>query len=83
MNKIVEYMFFGLPIVCYDLREARVSADEAARYVEANSEEALARGILDLAGDAAVPGTDAELRHGPRAQRPGLGLFRAAASRRL
>ena len=26
MNKIVEYMFFGLPIVCYDLREARVSA---------------------------------------------------------
>jgi glycosyltransferase involved in cell wall biosynthesis len=52
MNKIVEYMFFGLPIVCYDLREARVSADEAARYVEANSEEALARGILDLAGDA-------------------------------
>ena len=44
MNKIVEYMFFGLPIVCYDLREARVSADPAARYVEANNEDALAEG---------------------------------------
>jgi len=52
MNKIVEYMFFGLPIVCYDLREARVSADEAARYVEANNEDALARGILDLSTDS-------------------------------
>lgn len=51
MNKIVEYMFFGLPIVCYDLREARVSADEAALYVEANKEDALARGILALAAD--------------------------------
>lgn len=54
MNKIVEYMFFGLPIVCYDLREARVSADEAALYVEANKEDALARGILALAADDAA-----------------------------
>ncbi|HEX4572175.1 MAG TPA: glycosyltransferase family 4 protein [Dongiaceae bacterium] len=54
MNKIVEYMFFGLPIVCYDLREARVSADEAARYVEANNEDALARGILELSRDDAA-----------------------------
>jgi glycosyltransferase involved in cell wall biosynthesis len=54
MNKIVEYMFFGLPIVCYDLREAHVSAGEAARYVEANNEDALARGILELSGDAAA-----------------------------
>jgi glycosyltransferase involved in cell wall biosynthesis len=52
MNKIVEYMYFGLPIVCYDLREARVSADEAARYVAANDESALAAGILQLLGDA-------------------------------
>ncbi len=51
MNKIVEYMFFGLPIVCYDLREARVSAGAAARYVEANSEKALARGIRELLAD--------------------------------
>ena len=26
MNKIMEYMFFGLPIVCYDLTEHKVSA---------------------------------------------------------
>jgi glycosyltransferase involved in cell wall biosynthesis len=51
MNKIVEYMYFGLPIVCYDLTEARVSAAEAALYVEANNEDALARGIIQLAGD--------------------------------
>jgi glycosyltransferase involved in cell wall biosynthesis len=53
MNKIIEYMFFGLPIVCYDLAEARVSAGEAALYVEANNETALARGILRLIGDPA------------------------------
>ena len=51
MNKIVEYMYFGLPIVCYELTEARVSAAEAALYVEANNEDALARGIMQLAGD--------------------------------
>jgi glycosyltransferase involved in cell wall biosynthesis len=51
MNKIVEYMYFGLPIVCYDLREARVSAAEAAHYVAANDESALAQGILQLLAD--------------------------------
>lgn len=51
MNKIIEYMFFGLPIVCYDLKEARVSADEAALYVEANDDMALARGMYRLIGD--------------------------------
>jgi glycosyltransferase involved in cell wall biosynthesis len=56
MNKIVEYMYFGLPIVCYDLTEARVSAADAALYVEANSEDALARGIMRLAGDEAACG---------------------------
>ncbi len=51
MNKIVEYMYFGLPIVCYALTEARVSAADAALYVEANNEDALAAGIVALAGD--------------------------------
>ncbi len=54
MNKVVEYMYFGLPIVCYDLTEARVSAAGAALYVEANDEDALARGVMQLAGDEAV-----------------------------
>ena len=48
MNKIMEYMFFGLPIVCYDLTEHKVSAQDAALYVEANSERALAAGISAL-----------------------------------
>ncbi|HEV8014078.1 MAG TPA: glycosyltransferase family 4 protein [Stellaceae bacterium] len=51
MNKIVEYMYFGLPIVSYDLHEARVSADEAAVYVEPNNERALAEGIAHLIDD--------------------------------
>lgn len=52
MNKIVEYMFFGLPVVGYDLHEARVSAGEAGLFVEANSERALADGIARLLDDA-------------------------------
>lgn len=50
-NKIVEYMFFGLPIVSYDLHETRVSASEAGLYTEANSERALASGIMELLDD--------------------------------
>jgi glycosyltransferase involved in cell wall biosynthesis len=48
MNKIMEYMWFGLPIVAFDLQEARVSAGEAAVFVEANQEAALARAVADL-----------------------------------
>jgi len=51
MNKIMEYMFFGLPIVCYDLTEHRVSAQDAALYVKANSERALADGVAALLDD--------------------------------
>jgi glycosyltransferase involved in cell wall biosynthesis len=53
MNKIMEYMFFGLPIVCYDLTEHKVSARDAALYVQANSERALADGISALLDDPA------------------------------
>jgi glycosyltransferase involved in cell wall biosynthesis len=53
MNKIMEYMFFGLPIVCYQLTEHRVSAQDAALYVEPNSERALAEGISGLLDDPA------------------------------
>ncbi len=45
MNKIMEYMFFGLPIVAYDLTEHKVSAQAAARYAEPNSEAAMAAEI--------------------------------------
>jgi glycosyltransferase involved in cell wall biosynthesis len=48
MNKIMEYMFFGLPIVAYALTEHRVSAEDAAVYAEPNSERALAEAISGL-----------------------------------
>jgi glycosyltransferase involved in cell wall biosynthesis len=51
MNKIMEYMFFGLPIVAYDLAEHRVSAQAAAVYAEPNNELRLAAEISDLLDD--------------------------------
>jgi glycosyltransferase involved in cell wall biosynthesis len=51
MNKIMEYMYFGLPIVAYDLHETRMSAQEAALYVEPNDETALAQNISSLLED--------------------------------
>jgi glycosyltransferase involved in cell wall biosynthesis len=51
MNKVVEYMFFGLPMVAFDLRENRFSAQGAAVYVGDNSPRAMAECIADLLGD--------------------------------
>jgi glycosyltransferase involved in cell wall biosynthesis len=51
MNKIMEYMFFGLPIVAYDLTEHRVSAGPAALFAEPNRERALAERISELLDD--------------------------------
>jgi glycosyltransferase involved in cell wall biosynthesis len=51
MNKVVEYMAIGRPIVSFDLREARVSAGEAAIYVPANDELAFAKAIGALLDD--------------------------------
>jgi glycosyltransferase involved in cell wall biosynthesis len=58
MNKIMEYMYFGLPIVAYDLTENRLSADAAAVYAEANHEYDMARRIADLLDD---PGRRAQM----------------------
>jgi glycosyltransferase involved in cell wall biosynthesis len=51
MNKIMEYMYFGLPIVAFDLRETRFSAQEAALYAPANAEAAMATLIAQLLDD--------------------------------
>lgn len=48
MNKTMEYMAFGLPVVSFDLRETRVSAREAATYVRPNDVDELARAIVAL-----------------------------------
>jgi glycosyltransferase involved in cell wall biosynthesis len=53
MNKIMEYMFFGLPIAAYELAENRVSAGPAALFAEANREGALAGCIAKLLDDPA------------------------------
>jgi glycosyltransferase involved in cell wall biosynthesis len=51
MNKTMEYMAFELPVVAFDLRETRVSAGEAAVYVQPNDERAYAEEIVALIDD--------------------------------
>jgi glycosyltransferase involved in cell wall biosynthesis len=51
MNKVVEYMAMGRPVVSFDLVETRVSAGDAAVYVEGNDELGFAEAIDDLLKD--------------------------------
>ena len=51
MNKTMEYMAFGLPVVAFDLRETRVSAGDAAVYVQPNDERLYAEAIVALMED--------------------------------
>ncbi|MHB9756148.1 glycosyltransferase family 4 protein [Streptomyces sp. BYX5S] len=51
MNKVLEYMAMGRPIVSFDLREARVSAGEAAVYARANDESEFAALVARLLDD--------------------------------
>ena len=48
MNKVLEYMVLGKPIVQFDMREGKYSAQEASLYAKANDEEDFAKKILDL-----------------------------------
>ncbi len=48
MNKILEYMTFGLPVVLYDLTEGRRSAADAALYARPGDPEEFARQILKI-----------------------------------
>ncbi|MFD0731917.1 glycosyltransferase family 4 protein [Planotetraspora mira] len=51
MNKVMEYMAMGRPIVSFDLREAKVSAGEAALYAPPNDESEFAKLIALLLDD--------------------------------
>jgi glycosyltransferase involved in cell wall biosynthesis len=51
MNKTMEYMAFGLPVVAFDLTETRVSAQDAAIYAEPNDVKGFARALADLIDD--------------------------------
>ncbi|MEA3413224.1 MAG: glycosyltransferase family 4 protein [Pseudomonadota bacterium] len=51
MNKIMEYMALGKPIVQFDLTEGRFSAQEASLYAAQNDEKDLAEKIVELIDD--------------------------------
>jgi glycosyltransferase involved in cell wall biosynthesis len=51
MNKIMEYMALGKPIVQFDVREGRFSAQEASLYARANDAGDFGDKILELIDD--------------------------------
>jgi glycosyltransferase involved in cell wall biosynthesis len=51
MNKIMEYMALGKPIVQFDLTEGRFSAKEASLYAQKNDPIDMAEKILELLAD--------------------------------
>jgi glycosyltransferase involved in cell wall biosynthesis len=53
MNKIMEYMALGKPIVQFDLTEGRYSAQEASLYAKRNDPADFARKIIELVDDPA------------------------------
>jgi glycosyltransferase involved in cell wall biosynthesis len=57
MNKTMEYMSYAVPVVAFDLAETRVSAGEAAVYVESTQDpaddvERYANAVAELLDDA-------------------------------
>lgn len=52
MNKTMEYMAFGLPVIAFDLKETRVSAQSGARYVVPATPSAYADAIEELLADS-------------------------------
>jgi glycosyltransferase involved in cell wall biosynthesis len=52
--KIMEYMAYGKPIVSFDLKETRYSAQDAAVYVKPNDEKEFALAITRLIDDPAL-----------------------------
>ena len=51
MNKVMEYMALGKPIVQFDLKEGRFSAGEASLYAKPNDEVDLAEKVIQLLED--------------------------------
>jgi glycosyltransferase involved in cell wall biosynthesis len=51
MNKTMEYMAFGLPVVAFDLAETRVSAGEAGAYATPNEIPEMAKLVVELLDD--------------------------------
>jgi glycosyltransferase involved in cell wall biosynthesis len=51
MNKTMEYMAFGLPVLAFDLQETRFSAEDAAIYVKTPTAEAYGDSLIALIDD--------------------------------
>jgi glycosyltransferase involved in cell wall biosynthesis len=51
MNKTMEYMAYSVPVVAFDLRETRVSAQDAALYATPNEVKDLAAKVIELLDD--------------------------------
>ena len=86
MNKTMEYMAFELPVVAFDLMETRVSAGDAAVYIDSGDVAAYARAIVDLLDDGERPGGDgpdrtATGRERARLALPARGVRRASTTR--
>jgi glycosyltransferase involved in cell wall biosynthesis len=54
MNKTMEYMAFELPVVAFDLRETRISAQDAAVYATPNDVHEYAKALVGLLDDEAA-----------------------------
>ncbi len=54
MNKVMEYMALGKPVIAYDLKETRFSCGDAAIYADPHDPDDLGRKILELADDAGL-----------------------------
>jgi len=51
MTKVMEFMAMGKPIVSFDLKEARYSAQDAAVYVDGNDPRGFGSAIVELLDD--------------------------------
>ena len=83
MNKIMEYMALGKPIVQFDLTEGRVSAQDASLYAKRNDPIDMARQLVVLLDDAEPARPHGRRRPGAGEDRAGLGARGAAAARGL
>jgi glycosyltransferase involved in cell wall biosynthesis len=54
MNKTMEYMSFGLPVLAFPLLETKVSAADSALYVEGLTAEAYGEALIALIDDPAA-----------------------------
>ena len=79
MNKTMEYMAFGLPVVAFDLKETRVSAGEAASYRPSGDVAAYAKAIVELLDDAGAARGHGPARAPPDRGRAGLAATNASA----